>query len=116
MKAFEAATYELRHSKEHASEEVLKLAFDKANIHTYKMATKNEAYKGMGTTLTALYLPGDNTAYAAHVGDSRLYLYRNNILSQITKDHSYVADLLAQGKITSNKLSTIPRRICFCKL
>lgn len=110
LKAFEAATYELRHSKEHAPEEVLKLAFDKANIHTYKMATKNEAYKGMGTTLTALYLPGDNTAYAAHVGDSRLYLFRNNILSQITKDHSYVADLLAQGKITSNEAFNHPKK------
>ena len=110
LKAFEAGTYELRHGKVDAPEEVLLEAFNKANKHTYLMAQKNDAYKGMGTTLTALYLPGDNTAYAAHVGDSRLYLYRNNTLSQITKDHSYVADLLAQGKITSSEAFNHPKK------
>ncbi|MBQ7021603.1 MAG: Stp1/IreP family PP2C-type Ser/Thr phosphatase [Phascolarctobacterium sp.] len=110
LKAFEAGTYELRHGKVAAPEEVLLGAFTKANKHTYLMAKKNDAYKGMGTTLTALYLPGDNTAYAAHVGDSRLYLYRNNTLSQITKDHSYVADLLAQGKITSSEAFNHPKK------
>ena len=110
LKAFVAGTYELRHGKVAAPEEVLLEAFTKANKHTYLMAQKNDAYKGMGTTLTALYLPGDNTAYAAHVGDSRLYLYRNNTLSQITKDHSYVADLLAQGKITSSEAFNHPKK------
>ena len=110
LKAFVAGTYELRHGKVSAPEEVLLEAFTKANKHTYLMAQKSDAYKGMGTTLTALYLPGDNTAYAAHVGDSRLYLYRNNTLSQITKDHSYVADLLAQGKITSSEAFNHPKK------
>ncbi len=110
LKAFEAATHDLRHNKVNEPEEVLLEAFAKANKHTFLMAQKNKDYKGMGTTLTALYLPGDNTAYAAHVGDSRLYLYRNNTLSQITKDHSYVADLLAQGKITSSEAFTHPKR------
>ena len=110
LKAFEAATYDLRHEKVSDPVEVLQGAFDKANLHTYKMAQKNNAYNGMGTTLTALYLPGDNTAYAAHVGDSRLYLYRNNTLSQITKDHSYVADLLAKGKITDSEAFNHPKR------
>ena len=110
LRAFEAATHDLRHQKDCDVVEVLLDAFAKANKHTYLMAQKNDAYKGMGTTLTALYLPGDNTAYAAHVGDSRLYLYRNNTLSQITKDHSYVADLLAQGKITSNEAFNHPKK------
>lgn len=110
LKAFEAATHELRHGQVGNPAEVLREAFAKANTHTYKMAQKNNAYNGMGTTLTALYLPGNNTAYAAHVGDSRLYLYRNNILSQITKDHSYVADLLAKGKITDSEAFNHPKR------
>ena len=110
LRAFEAATHDLRHQKDCDVVEVLLDAFAKANNHTFVLAQKNSAYKGMGTTLTALYLPGDNTAYAAHVGDSRLYLYRNNTLSQITKDHSYVADLLAQGKITSNEAFNHPKK------
>lgn len=110
LRAFEAATHDLRHQKDCDVVEVLLDAFTKANKHTFVLAQKNSAYKGMGTTLTALYLPGDNTAYAAHVGDSRLYLYRNNTLSQITKDHSYVADLLAQGKITSNEAFNHPKK------
>lgn len=110
LRAFEAATHDLRHQKDCDVVEVLLDAFAKANKHTFVLAQKNSAYKGMGTTLTALYLPGDNTAYAAHVGDSRLYLYRNNTLSQITKDHSYVADLLAQGKITSNEAFNHPKK------
>ncbi len=110
LRAFEVATHDLRHQKDCDVVEVLLDAFTKANKHTFVLAQKNSAYKGMGTTLTALYLPGDNTAYAAHVGDSRLYLYRNNILSQITKDHSYVADLLAQGKITSNEAFNHPKK------
>ncbi len=110
LKAFEAATYDLRHNKECDAVEVLHNAFAKANKHTFILAKKNSAYKGMGTTLTALYLPGDNTAFVAHVGDSRLYLYRNGVLSQITKDHSYVADLLAQGKITSSEAFNHPKR------
>lgn len=110
LKAFEAATYELRHGKVDSPVDVLLEAFNKANIHTYRMAQKNNAYNGMGTTLTALYLPGDNTAYAAHVGDSRLYLYRDNTLTQITKDHSYVADLLEKGKITDTEAFNHPKR------
>lgn len=110
LKVFEFATHQLRHQGDMEPEEVLREAFAKANKHTYVLAQKNNAYKGMGTTLTALYLPGDNTAYAAHVGDSRLYLYRNNTLSQITHDHSYVADLLAQGKITDKEAFNHPKR------
>ncbi len=110
LKAFEIATHELRHELNCEPISVLAGAVARANSHIYKMATKNEAYAGMGTTLTAVYMPGDGTAYTAHIGDSRLYLYRNNTLSQITHDHSYVADLVAQGKITSGEAFTHPKR------
>lgn len=66
IKAFEAATHSLRHEQEEQNiRKVMLEAFDKANTHVYKMAVSNESYSGMGTTMTALYLPGMGTATAA---------------------------------------------------
>lgn len=111
IKAFEAATYSLRH--EHGEQNIRKImleAFAKANTHVYKMAVSNESYTGMGTTMTALYLPGDGVGYCCHVGDSRLYLYRAQQLEQLTRDHTFVADLQEQGKITEEEAFVHPQR------
>ncbi len=110
LKAFEAATHILRHGGAEDAGKVLEEAFLKANSHVHKMAGSNSSYAGMGTTLTALYLPGGRDAYAAHVGDSRLYLFRGGRLKQITRDHSYVAGLVAEGKITPSEAFSHPQR------
>ena len=111
IKAFEAATRSLRHEQEEQNiRKVMLEAFDKANTHVYKMAVSNESYSGMGTTMTALYLPGDGHGYCCHVGDSRLYLFRNDKLEQLTHDHTLVADLKEQGKITDEEAFVHPQR------
>ena len=111
LKAFEAATHSLRHQQgEQNIHKVLVEAFDKANTHVFKMAVSNDKYTGMGTTMTALYLPGDGTAYCCHVGDSRLYTYREGNLVQVTRDHTYVADLQASGEITEEEAFIHPQR------
>ena len=111
LKAFEAATHSLRHQQgEQNIHKVLVEAFDKANTHVFKMAVSNDKYTGMGTIMTALYLPGDGTAYCCHVGDSRLYTYREGNLVQVTRDHTYVADLQASGEITEEEAFIHPQR------
>lgn len=64
---------------------------------------------GMGTTLSVLWL-GQNYAYIAHVGDSRIYRLREGSLTQITQDHSLVEELVRAGLITREQARTHPRR------
>lgn len=64
---------------------------------------------GMGTTVTGVYWLGDRVALV-HVGDSRGYLLREGVLSQITHDHTYVQTLVDSGRITEAEAAHHPRR------
>lgn len=64
---------------------------------------------GMGTTFTGFFTVGDKLALA-HIGDSRLYRLRNNVLKQITIDHTFVQRLVDSGKITEEEAKFHPRR------
>lgn len=65
--------------------------------------------RGMGTTLTALLL-GKEKTYLAHLGDSRAYLIRKGKISQLTKDHTVVQELLDQGRISPDEIDGHPQR------
>lgn len=110
IKAFAAATHCLRHEQEENVGKVMLEAFNKANTHVHKMSLNNSNYNGMGTTMTALYLPGNNIGYCCHIGDSRMYRFREGKLEQMTQDHTYVASLLAEGKISEEEAMVHPKR------
>ncbi len=84
-------------------------AVAKANEQVYRKAAVDKTMRGMGTTLTALWLDVD-AAMLAHVGDSRAYLFRAERLRQCTRDHSMVADLVRSGAITKEEARVHPYR------
>jgi PPM family protein phosphatase len=77
----------------------LKQAVAQANFQIFQSAQKNLEQRGMGATITALWLK-DTLLSIAHVGDSRAYLLRNGNLQQLTNDHSLVAEQVRRGLIT----------------
>ena len=64
---------------------------------------------GMGTTFTAAAVIG-NKLYGLHVGDSRIYVYDKNGLKQLTKDHSFVMEMVRMGKLTIDEARVHPKR------
>ena len=73
-------------------------AVQEANRSIFETAQRDENLRGMGTTCTALVLQ-NGSAIAAHVGDSRLYLVRDEAIYLMTEDHSAVMEMLTQWMI-----------------
>jgi protein phosphatase len=85
----------------------------KANEVVVSEATDNPDLTGMGTTLCALALvdgDGDQRLAIVNVGDSRAYLLKGDELDQITDDHSLVATLERQGRLTADEAAVHPQR------
>jgi protein phosphatase len=87
----------------------MKQAFRRANERIYEEGQALGDGAGMGTTLVAAATLG-KYATIASIGDSRAYLVRASRLTQITKDHSLVAQQVADGSITAREARTSPRR------
>ena len=77
---------------------VLERAIRLGNRELYRDAVEKEELSGMGTTLVAAS-PEGTPLYVANIGDSRLYLVRRGKAYQVTKDHSYVEEMVAAGKM-----------------
>lgn len=80
-----------------------------ANKLVYDDAKTDKSHDGMGTTFSAVTIIND-TAYTAHVGDSRIYHLSNNELLQITEDHSFVSEMVKLGILTSEEAENHPDR------
>ena len=86
---------------------VVRDAIKHANIKVYDLSLQKPQLKGMGTTVVVLLLY-ENRYTVAHVGDSRLYRFRNRQLKQITRDHSLVQELVERGECTPAQARMIP--------
>ncbi|MBN2248701.1 MAG: Stp1/IreP family PP2C-type Ser/Thr phosphatase [Coriobacteriia bacterium] len=84
-------------------------AVRQANAAVIDAAATGRGRSGMGTTLTAVMVDGTRLV-VAHVGDSRAYLLHLGTLEQLTDDHSLVADLVRQGRITAEESRVHPNR------
>lgn len=80
-----------------------------AHRRIYAKAQAETQLHGMATTLTAAWIEGE-TCTIAHVGDSRAYLLRDGELRQLTEDHSWVAQMVKDGRITPEEAWEHPWR------
>lgn len=87
--------------------EQLRLLVLEANDAVYQQSQANEIYRGMGTTL-CIMLVFQDTGFIAHVGDSRIYLVRNQQTHQITTDHTVFQELLRAGRVSREELQKNP--------
>ncbi len=92
-----------------AAEPALAAAIATINEALCAQAAAQQAFAGLGTTLVAALLHGDALTLA-NVGDSRAYLYRGGELTQITRDHSWVAEQVAAGVLTAEEAARHPYR------
>ncbi|MGZ4281798.1 MAG: Stp1/IreP family PP2C-type Ser/Thr phosphatase [Gaiellaceae bacterium] len=80
-----------------------------ANRRVYQRQAADAAVSGMGTTMTAALVEDDHV-WIGHVGDSRAYRIRDGRLEQLTEDHSLVAELVRNGKLSPEEAEDHPQR------
>ena len=86
----------------------IRRVFDKINSEIIEEGNENIDQRGMGTTLSALYIKKDK-AFVAHIGDSRIYQFSGR-LDQLTEDHSFVGKLVKDGLISPEEAKIHPKR------
>jgi protein phosphatase len=104
-----ARAFEPALDDEEAAESQLRSVVQDANSKIHQLAQQDSSRAGMGTTLTAALVRGDEVSLA-HVGDSRAYVLRDGELRRLTKDHSLVEELRRQGRLTDEQAEEHPQR------
>lgn len=89
--------------------DAIDFAIQEANRDVYRKSQSNPAWKGMGAT-AAVALVWDGLVFISHVGDCRVYHYHQARLTQITKDQTLVARMVALGTLTPEEALTHPAR------
>ncbi|MBW1637039.1 MAG: serine/threonine-protein phosphatase [Deltaproteobacteria bacterium] len=89
--------------------DLLRAAIKHAEVNIRKIVKKSPDLEGMGATATTAII-GGGMVYWAHIGDSRIYLMRTGILRQITRDHTFLQDLIDAGDISHEAAINHPMR------
>ena len=89
--------------------EKLREAVQIVNRDLWEQQEKDFSLTGMGTTLTVIW-PTEKEMIIGQVGDSRAYLLRDGVLTQVTEDHSMVADMVRKGVLTEEQAACHPMR------
>lgn len=84
--------------KEEAPIRCLDLGINRMNRELFCLSQNNGNLRGMGSTLVTAYVE-DRVLFVSNVGDSRAYLFRKSRLKQLTRDHSYVEEMIERGKM-----------------
>jgi len=84
-------------------------SINKSNSAVLKKASADLDKRGMGTTFSALLISGDQ-ANIVHIGDSRIYLIRDNTIKRITTDHTFVEKMVSEGRITEEEARRHPQK------
>ena len=89
--------------------DALKSAIEAANLDVWQTAQRQVETSGMGCTLTAAVILGEDLVIG-HVGDSRAYLVHEDAIAQITRDHSWVGEQVETGALTRDEANRHPQR------
>ena len=92
-----------------ASLEALRDAVVQVNADLFRQQAGDEKLAGMGTTLSIIWMSG-HFVYLGHVGDSRVYRFRDGELTQMTDDHSLVGELMRAGYLTPEQAENHPNK------
>lgn len=95
--------------KQDTPEKLLQKAFMKANQEIELAGNSNSEQHGMGTTATSVIIQRD-VCYIGHIGDSRVYLLRNGLLTQLSTDHTLVNQMFEGGEITEKERDNHPMK------
>jgi serine/threonine protein phosphatase PrpC len=101
--------YKKLRKKKNSIMDSMSQALEKANNMILSKATSDPRKRGMGTTFSAVVIAG-MSAYIVHVGDSRIYLIRDDEIQQLTTDHTFVGKMLEEGRITEDEARDHPQK------
>jgi serine/threonine protein phosphatase PrpC/CRP-like cAMP-binding protein len=88
---------------------MLEFAVNRASHRVHAEASKDATKRGMGTTLVAILIVGQQ-AFVTYVGDSRLYFLREGVLEQVTEDHTVFNELVKRKKMPREKVEQLAQK------
>lgn len=103
------SNYENNNKDKESLLDLVKNASQYANMVVYEKAQENKELTNMGTTLD-ICLVYQNKLIISHIGDSRIYRLRKEFFRKLTKDHSYVQQLVDEGRITKEESMNHPKK------